>query len=222
MPDVPVRCLIPRLPDDPKTRFVIDLDNEVIDSDSQEVVSNQWKSVKALDQFWDMMAFRQECSAGRLVGFLWLVVDDDQDQGDNSTAFSWPEFGRGHVILSESDYKAVIDFMLQQEFDKFDLAIASSKAWVDKVSSLADELWWGEPVIGRQSSAPTEAGVEAESGKRKDNLLGAGLVRKKRKKPVGEENGETEAKEAPSGNQQGQGQAVNVLGGSLVRKKTKT
>jgi regulator of Ty1 transposition protein 109 len=31
-----------------------------------------------LDQFWDTMAFRQECSSGRMVGFIWLVFTPTQ------------------------------------------------------------------------------------------------------------------------------------------------
>jgi regulator of Ty1 transposition protein 109 len=43
-----------------------------------------------LEQFWETMAFRSECSSGRLVGFIWLVftppaLEDDVDV-DESTA----------------------------------------------------------------------------------------------------------------------------------------
>jgi regulator of Ty1 transposition protein 109 len=68
---VPPRCLIPHFPDDPKSRYLDELDDEI--SKGQNSDSGQWKSVKSIDQFWDMMAFRQECSAGRLVGFIWIV-----------------------------------------------------------------------------------------------------------------------------------------------------
>ncbi|KAH0008622.1 hypothetical protein KCU78_g11150, partial [Aureobasidium melanogenum] len=37
-----------------------------------------WKSIRTLDQFWDTMAFRQECSSGRMVGFIWLVFTPTQ------------------------------------------------------------------------------------------------------------------------------------------------
>lgn len=77
-PSAPPRCLIPRFPDDPKTRFLIDLDDELPEqTESSGATENagQWRSVKSLDQFWEMMSFRQECSAGRLVGFLWLVIN---------------------------------------------------------------------------------------------------------------------------------------------------
>jgi len=71
---VPPRCLIPGYPDDPKSRFRDELDEEV--SPRKQSIG-AWKSVKTLDQFWEMMAFRQECSSGRLTGFIWLVFDPD-------------------------------------------------------------------------------------------------------------------------------------------------
>ena len=79
-PNIPERCLIPRFPDDPKARFVIDLDDElprpgsqVEDSPSKPRQPGKWRSVRSLEEFWEMMAFRQECAAGRLVGFIWGV-----------------------------------------------------------------------------------------------------------------------------------------------------
>ncbi|KAL1981582.1 hypothetical protein VTN96DRAFT_2461 [Rasamsonia emersonii] len=78
-PGAPPRCLVPRFPDDPKARFLIDLDDELPEVSKADGASTQgsgqWRSVKTLDQFWEMMSFRQECSAGRLVGFLWLVIN---------------------------------------------------------------------------------------------------------------------------------------------------
>lgn len=64
---LPPRCLIPRLPDDPKSRFLTDLDTDYVAEDGH------WRTVKTLDQFWEFMSYRQECSAGRLVGFLWVT-----------------------------------------------------------------------------------------------------------------------------------------------------
>jgi len=74
---VPPRCLIPGYPDDPKCRFRDELDQEAA---KQKQGIGAWKSIKSLDQFWDMMAFRQECSSGRLTGFAWLVFDPPQPQ----------------------------------------------------------------------------------------------------------------------------------------------
>ncbi|MCJ1369946.1 hypothetical protein MMC20_001158 [Loxospora ochrophaea] len=101
----PLRCLIPRFPDDPKARFVLDLDDELNQGhsgDKNKILENknrdEWRSVKSMGQFWEMMSFRQECSAGRLVGFLWGVfsppVDHreaiDESPGDEATDLAWP------------------------------------------------------------------------------------------------------------------------------------
>ncbi|KAK1834901.1 histone acetylation protein-domain-containing protein [Podospora conica] len=69
---IPLRCLIPRYPDDPKSRFRDELDEEAT---KWKEDMGEWKSVKNLNQFWEMMAHRQECSSGRLTGFIWLVFD---------------------------------------------------------------------------------------------------------------------------------------------------
>ncbi|RKF58205.1 putative h3 k56 histone acetylation protein kat11 [Golovinomyces cichoracearum] len=70
------RNLIPRFPDDPKARFLDELDEEIVKNENS---NGQWKNVKTLDHFWEMMAFRQECSAGRLVGFIWIVLSPNQE-----------------------------------------------------------------------------------------------------------------------------------------------
>jgi regulator of Ty1 transposition protein 109 len=71
---VPPRCLIPRYPDDPVSRFRDELDEEAAQSKLLQT-AGLWKSVRTLDQFWEMMAFRQECSSGRMTGFIWVVFD---------------------------------------------------------------------------------------------------------------------------------------------------
>ncbi|KAF1918922.1 histone acetylation protein-domain-containing protein [Ampelomyces quisqualis] len=86
-PAAPPRCLVPHFPDDPKARFLDELDEELPDRGSDAMAAEGgtpsksngiWKSVKTLDQFWEFMAFRQECSSGRIVGFIWVVVTPQQ------------------------------------------------------------------------------------------------------------------------------------------------
>ncbi|KXT04928.1 hypothetical protein AC578_3475 [Pseudocercospora eumusae] len=91
----PPRCLLPRFPDDPKARFISDLDEEIGISQDAEVTvspskrkSGKWKSVTGLDQFWEQMEFRQECSSGRVVGFLWLVISPKKLGVESSEAAS--------------------------------------------------------------------------------------------------------------------------------------
>ncbi|KAL7922546.1 histone acetylation domain-containing protein [Trichoderma austrokoningii] len=86
---VPPRCLIPKYPDDPKCRFRDELDDEVTKTKAMKTTGS-WKSVKTLDMFWEMMAFRQECSSGRMTGFIWVVFDDldDESKQDGSDVVS--------------------------------------------------------------------------------------------------------------------------------------
>ena len=78
---VPARCLIPRFPDDPKSRFRDELDEEAASSGAMQTTGS-WKSVKTLEMFWEMMSFRQECSSGRMTGFIWVVFDDNVENDD--------------------------------------------------------------------------------------------------------------------------------------------
>ncbi|KAF4555189.1 Histone acetyltransferase-like protein [Elsinoe fawcettii] len=100
-PIVPPRCLVPRFPDDPKARYLDELDEEIPDSQGGRSTASpskkgngMWRTVKTLSQFWDHMAFRQECSSGRMVGFIWVVFTppdvDTQFDDDTSSVFSGP------------------------------------------------------------------------------------------------------------------------------------
>lgn len=292
-PSAPPRCLVPRFPDDPKTRFLIDLDGELPDENEGQPVgpnAGRWRSVRSLDQFWEMMSFRQECSAGRLVGFLWLVINppglmnstsmESQTRGisdsglvsneteisgaipneekvengasqseenatltkattnfttadtspklprdDASTSvnpFDWPEAGRGQVVLSEADYKKMMDSVLDHFYDEKEV-VTSTRLYVDQVSSLADELTWGKRVV---SSNTTSSTASQPANADPNNVLDLGLIRK-RKKSLGEGNTPVvnEAQPSESGVTQPAPSVpagVNVLNASLVRKKKKT
>ncbi|KAJ0114764.1 hypothetical protein J7T55_004505 [Diaporthe amygdali] len=71
---VPPRCLVPKFPDDPKSRFRDELDLEASKS-AQYEEKGLWRSATTMDQFWEMMAFRQECSSGHMTGFIWVVLE---------------------------------------------------------------------------------------------------------------------------------------------------
>ena len=65
-PSAPTQCLLPRFPDDPKTRFQEELDEQV-------AKHGRWTSPSTLEEFWAMMSYRRECYEGRSVGFLWMI-----------------------------------------------------------------------------------------------------------------------------------------------------
>lgn len=316
---VPPRCLIPHFPDDPKSRFVDELDEEAAKSAAMKSAGT-WKSVKTLDMFWEMMAYRQECSSGRLTGFIWVVFDDEDDIAEapagaqavgtiasertsqvpetpkkqrivnvtptstprklfrskmdpppgqpqrkkhdkkkqktklrgpiiprkprikteqhnyladrpTTTAYYyWPPQGRGERLVGETDYKRMVDLLLNVEFSNLEKAISSTRRWVGEVGmghkwghtvtgtralplQPQDGAALGTPVnnlsnlVKRKRTDSTGQGKEDQANK--VNVLDAGLVRRKSKE-------ETEAKIEPEAAPQ-----VNVLSAGLVRKKPK-
>ncbi|KAF3154766.1 hypothetical protein TWF225_007309 [Orbilia oligospora] len=62
-PSKPVRECIPQFEDDPKARFLNELEEE------------GWKGCRNMKDFWELMSFRQECSLGKSVGFLSLIFE---------------------------------------------------------------------------------------------------------------------------------------------------
>ncbi len=99
---VPPRCLIPRYPDDPKSRFRDELDDESL---QYTEATGRWNSIRSLDQFWEMMAYRQECSSGRLTGFIWVVFEplgaEESTQGASPATSS---FSSRHLITPTASF----------------------------------------------------------------------------------------------------------------------
>ncbi|KAI0884282.1 histone acetylation protein-domain-containing protein [Annulohypoxylon maeteangense] len=96
------RSLIPTYPDDPKARFVQELEESTPD---KAKLLNGWRTLKTLDQFWEMMAFRQECSSGRMTGFMWVVFEPrtllrpDSPKTSSATSIPTPDA----AILTSTD-----------------------------------------------------------------------------------------------------------------------
>ena len=179
-PTLPERCLIPRYPDDPKARFLVDLDDELPDfeTDSKTPVgadgqplpplasTGQWKSVRSLNQFWEAMSFRQECAAGRLVGFMWAVfipkelqpanissrtsnqevpsqeTQESLDLPEQTKQYFWPPSSRGEVVLRSKDYEWVGELLLKLDYGTVKDTIESTKALINGVALKAGIDSW--------------------------------------------------------------------------------
>ena len=277
---VPPRCLIPHFPDDPKARYIDELDEEILKGNGSNC---QWKSIHSVDQFWEMMAYRQECSAGRLVGFMWIVFQPDShypetgvmdchnsvpledgvfshcsdirepsqpscyDLKDSIFMTSKPPTkninhpndkkkrkfsnienqtpigqlkqrkvegkrlsGRitprnplaqskncaikriearapspsetkiyGQVVVDDSDYKRLVDHLLNLDFSNIERAVSSSKRWINEVRYAArpeTEAEWGQKFTGTK-----ETQVPSMASKTCVSTLNDALVRKKPK-----------------------------------------
>ncbi|RAL61716.1 hypothetical protein DID88_002784 [Monilinia fructigena] len=171
--DVPPRCLVPHYPDDPKARFLEELDDEI--GRGKDDASGQWKSVKTIDQFWEMMAYRQECSAGRLVGFIWIVFTPRVQQY------------HGEVVLGSS--QSTTSASDNQELKSSPLSVADTTTAISTPSSSSTSSFQSQQSPSDSSDvlpcieASTQSSRSSAQRKKK-KLSGAIIPRQPRIKTV--------------------------------------
>lgn len=159
-PDLPARCVVPHFYDDPKTRFAEELDGYDKVSDN-----GNWSSVRSLDAFWDLMQYRQECAAGRLVGFLWGVFTPKaltREAGpvtnsnslpphkhsdvataqsilcDGSASHNAPDYALGDVVLTHEEYDSAQEVLGRGDFSTLNAAIGTMNDWTENVKQLTN------------------------------------------------------------------------------------
>jgi len=163
--EVLAKDVIPVFPDDPKARFLQDLKG---DGNLEETT---------LGQFWELMEHRQECSSGRLVGFIsMMVVDMKKDGAEDGVVVDKKTFIRAYEMLLNGDYGSE------------EAAEGATKSWIESVQAIIPEEMkgrWGVDLIpsGKESD---DTAIKGE-GKRPAeevkpvNMLGGMFVRKKKK-----------------------------------------
>jgi regulator of Ty1 transposition protein 109 len=166
------------------------------------------------------------------------------DRPVSTAYYYWPPEGRGERIVDENDYKRMVELLLHLDFSTLAKASGSTKRWISEV---AIDGTWGREIVGICEPPPPEAetanggdiavtnlsgltrkkrsaDTEITLGDTLDvNVLGAGLVRKKRKgedQPLSSAGGDTPSIPGDAHGSTG-GPKVNVLGTGLVRKKPK-
>ncbi|KUI54669.1 hypothetical protein VP1G_02130 [Cytospora mali] len=275
---VPPRCLVPKFPDDPKSRFRDELDLEASKS-AQYEEKGLWRSVQTMEQFWDMMPYRQECSSGHMTGFIWVVLEpygwakqneitvtspaeslvtpsssfDNTHMSQQSTPprrrntltgstprasplkmagspgsaqltptkqspskgasgakerkkslkgpihprmprvkrharnyvpdipvttsyYYWPPDGRGTRIVAEADYKRSIDLLTKLDFETLELAITSTRRWINEVGGGQK---WALEVVGRRNINTAAIAPAATAVNNMTNLV------RKKQRPAG-------------------------------------
>lgn len=164
--DILAKDVIPVFPDDPKARFLYDLK-----SDGQ-------LSSATLSQFWELMEHRQECSSGRLVGFISMDVDHSKSV----------EMEDGAVV-DEKTFSRAWEMLLSGEYSSDEPASGATTKWLESILAIlpADmKDKWGFDLI--PSGKEMNGDVEKEGLKKRHaeeskpvNMLGGSLVRKKPK-----------------------------------------
>ena len=165
------RDVIPVFPDDPKARFLDDLK-----TDGQLATTT-------LSQFWELMEHRQECSSGRLVGFISLCVA-------KHLAVEGGEEDADGVVVDEKTFKRAYEMLLNGEYSSEEVASAATTRWIESLLAIVSKEGkekWGFDLIPAGKEHSVENGVDM--GKKRGaveevkpvNMLGGGLVRKKPK-----------------------------------------
>ena len=163
------RDVIPLFPDDPKARF---LDN--LKTDGQLATTT-------LSQFWELMEHRQECSSGRLVGFISLSVKKSAPVVESQDG----------VVVDEKTFKRAYEMLLNGDYSSEEVASAATTRWIESILTTVPKEGkekWGFDLIpaGKEHGVANDC---VEIGKKRTaveeakpvNMLGGGLVRKKPK-----------------------------------------
>jgi len=159
--------VIPVFPDDPKARFLHDLKG-----DGQ-------LSETTLGQFWEMMEHRQECSSGRLVGFISMTVE--MEKGAET---------KDGVVVDEKTFKRAYEMLLNGEYSSEEAAEGATRRWTDSVRAIVPQdmksNWGFELIPNGKESEETNVSKGATTKRPAEeakpvNMLGGMLVRKKKK-----------------------------------------
>ncbi|KAI4191831.1 MAG: hypothetical protein LQ346_004579, partial [Caloplaca aetnensis] len=98
----------------------------------------RWRSVRSLEQFWELMAFRQECSSGRLVGFLWGVFEP---YGQASPRERESSPSRKSVLPTPADSQDGAPASLQQEQTSSSSASSKTSQPRERPEKTAHYFW---------------------------------------------------------------------------------
>jgi len=198
--------LIPSLPDDPRSRFLTELvsdaappdlsprkakrevdgkalskkEREAADDDEERRHAHSALSRVSSEEFWERMAFRQECSSGDVTGFFVLNVDNPPSANLAPEPMGDPK--RWGTDLSPAILERLLTALLNVDFGNRDLAVEGSAMWLKSVHAIVrgevgEEGWKG--CIGELEG---KVGMEVKSvEKRKEEVVTVLQPRKKKK-----------------------------------------
>lgn len=155
---------IPVFPDDPKARLLHDLKGDGL------------LSTTTVKQFWELMEHRQECSSGRLVGFISMSIDRTErtDSKDG-------------VVVNEKQFIRAYEMILNGDYSSEESASGATLKWIEAILVIIPKEMkdlWGFELIpsGKEEDKDATAGVKRPVEELKPvNMLGGTLVRKKQK-----------------------------------------
>ncbi|OLL23939.1 Histone acetyltransferase rtt109 [Neolecta irregularis DAH-3] len=121
---------IPRFLDDPKTRFL------------DELESTGQLSTTSMAAFWELMAERQECASGRVVAFVGVRLSELVEPPP-------PDIP---LYIDEKIYKKAYDSLQYGDFSSKEKAKECTDSWLTGVKSMLGKKSesWGETIQGKK------------------------------------------------------------------------
>ena len=165
--DVLAKDVIPVFPDDPKARLLDDLRID------------EQLCTTTLSQFWALMEHRQECSSGRLVGFISTTFP-------KTRAIDRTEDG---VVVDEKNFTRAFDMLLNGDYSSDENALGATTRWLESVLAVVPKEMkekWGFELVPTGKEDAIGEGVKKRPAEdvKPVNLLGGMLIRKKPKTQV--------------------------------------
>ena len=83
-----------------------------------------------LDEFWERLGFRQECSSGRVTGFFYLSLKKDNE------IISKPN----EKLISIELFHRLLGIMMNSEFESIESTQNATKSWLENIEKLIDDV----------------------------------------------------------------------------------
>lgn len=196
------REVIPYFPDDPKSRFLDELNYGGLKEDEYgKKLGSGWRTIRTLDQFWETMSFRQECCDGKSVGFIWVeIVRKNPDLSITAAESKKPVIEKhykqlpGEFVFDTDNMSKLMDFLTTcppdgtSDFCTPELAKTTTEEWIklalklvapgpSALPGLRSGYDWGARVKGKRAVEEVDAEGKAGVAAQPVNVLG---VRRKR------------------------------------------
>ena len=174
-----VKHEVPQFSDDPKGRFLDELRRD-----------GQLERI-TVAEFWELMAFRQECASGRAIGFLsleCLFKGQRNPRVKVAEAEVMTVFGAG--ALSKNTYKRIVDDLMQGNYANQRSTEESTERWENSLARILTSEYQSLKVKGTHAATTKQlCHTEGSNGveptiihAKAETVLNLLVPRKKRKK----------------------------------------
>lgn len=173
--DARIADVLLRFDDDPKTRFLDDLDRD------RELAN------VTVAAFWERLAYRQELSLGHATGFIMVDVPPDQAAVDAGSSEATTDVKLVETEVGGKVFRQLRELLEAESYGSADETAASTKKWCAAVDKLCgeDKVRWLEIVGSAETDAAEGVPTSQQSRPSSATVVAANVltVRQKKRKP---------------------------------------